>query len=80
MAIAGTFNESLTKAIRSLETGKRGIRDFSDYFIKMTQKELENEITNPRPRRLFAILEALSRILKTYTISKLSNIYEWFIF
>ena len=80
MAIAGTFNESLTKAIRSLETGKRGIRDFSDYFINMTQKELENEITNPRPRRLFAILEALRRSWKTDTISKLSNIDEWFIF
>ena len=79
MAIAGTFNESLTKAIRSLETGKHGIRDFNDYFINMTKKELENEITNPRPRRLFAIFEALRRSWKANTISKLSNIDEWFI-
>ena len=42
----------------------------------MTQKELENEMTNPRPRRLFAILEALRRSWKTDTISKLSNIDE----
>ena len=79
MAIAGTFNESLTKAIRSLETGKSGIRDLNDYLINMTQKELENEIINPRPRRLFAILEALRRSWKADTVSKLSNIDEWFI-
>ena len=80
MAIAGTFNESVTKAIRSLETGKYGIRDFNDYFIDMTQKELESEITNPRPRRLFAVLEALRRSWEVDTISKLSNIDEWFIY
>ena len=79
MAIAGTFNESLATAVRALDTGKRGIRDFSVYLINMNQKELENEITNPRPRRLFAIFEALRRGWKGSTISKLTNIDEWFI-
>ena len=47
-----------------------GDGNVNDYFINMTKKALENEITNPRPRRLFAIFEALRRSWKANTISK----------
>ena len=38
MSIASTFTESLTKAIRSLEIGKSGIRNIDNRFIGMPKR------------------------------------------
>ena len=80
MSIASTFTESLTKAIRSLEIGKTGIRNIDNRFINLDRLELEKEITVPRPRRIFAVLEALRRNWSVSKISNLSYIDEWFLF
>ncbi|MFQ5918851.1 MAG: carbamoyl-phosphate synthase large subunit [Thermoplasmata archaeon] len=56
MAIGRSFEESLLKAIRSLEVGKDGLEpeDWSD-------EDLESELIRPTDKRLFAIAEAFRR-------------------
>ena len=79
MSIASTFTESLTKAIRSLEIGKTGIRNIDNRFINLPKVELQEEIKTPRPRRKFAILEAIRRNWPIEDISKLSKVDIWFL-
>ena len=79
MSIASTFTESLTKAIRSLEIGKTGIRNMDNRFINLPKVELQEEIKTPRPRRIFAILEAIRRNWPIEDISKLSKVDIWFL-
>ena len=79
MAIAGTFNESLTKAIRSLEIGKTGILEVDDRLSHLNKDEIEDEIATPRPRRLFAIFEAIRRGWSIEKISNLSHVDKWFL-
>ena len=79
MSIASTFTESLTKAIRSLEIGKTGIRNIDNRFINLTKSHLQEEIKTPRPRRIFAILEAIRRNWPIEDISVLSSIDIWFL-
>ncbi len=80
MSMASTFTESLTKAIRSLEIGKTGIRNIDARFINLDKTELEKEIATPRPRRIFAVLEALRRNWSVSKISDLSHIDKWFLY
>ena len=79
MSIASTFTESLTKAIRSLEIGKTGIRNIDNRFINLTKSHLQEEIKTPRPRRIFAILEAIRRNWPIEEIAVLSSIDVWFL-
>ena len=79
MSIASTFTESLTKAIRSLEIGKTGIRNIDNRFINLDKDLLQKEISIPRPRRIFAIFEAIRRNWPIEDISELSKIDLWFL-
>ena len=79
MSIASTFTESLTKAIRSLEIGKTGIRNIDNRFINLDKHQLQQEIKIPRPRRIFAIFEAIRRNWPIEDIAELSKIDIWFL-
>ena len=79
MSIASTFTESLTKAIRSLEIGKTGIRNIDNRFISLDKNQLQEEISVPRPRRIFAIFEAIRRNWPIEDIAELSKIDIWFL-
>ena len=79
MSIASTFTESLTKAIRSLEIGKTGIRNIDNRFINLPKNQLQEEIKTPRPRRIFAILEAIRRNWPIEDIAFLSKVDLWFL-
>ena len=79
MSIASTFTESLTKAIRSLEIGKTGIRNIDTRFINFDKNQLQEEISIPRPRRIFAIFEAIRRNWPVDDIAELSKIDPWFL-
>ncbi len=79
MSIASTFTESLTKAIRSLEIGKTGIRNIDNRFINLDKHQLQEEINVPRPRRIFAIFEAIRRNWPIEDIAELSKIDIWFL-
>ena len=79
MSIASTFTESLTKAIRSLEIGKTGIRNIDNRFINLDKHQLQKEIHTPRPRRIFAIFEAIRRNWAIEDIAEFSKIDLWFL-
>ncbi|KAJ3396538.1 hypothetical protein HDU92_002718 [Lobulomyces angularis] len=75
MAIGRTFEETIQKAIRSVDYHLNG---FSEYEYAVG-KNLDEELRNPSDERLFAIATALH---KGYTIDKLfelTNIDRWFL-
>lgn len=74
MAIGSTIEESMLKAIRSLEIGQFG---FEPESIK--EYELIKQLEEPTDRLLFCIAEALRRGYTVHKISQLSSIDPFFI-
>ncbi len=73
MAIGKTFEETIQKAIRSIDPsyvgfGTNGFKDDIDY-----------ELTHPSDRRIFAIANAMSQGRSVEEIHKLTNIDRWFL-
>jgi len=78
MAIGRTFQESLQKAIRGLETGRDGL----DEIYKSNENDLEflkQETSKPSPDRLWFLADALREGLTQKEVFKLSKIDPWFI-
>ncbi len=74
MAIGRCVEESLLKAIRSLEIDKTGFE-----MVGLTDDDLEEELKNPTDMRLFAIAEALRRGFKWEKITRLSGYDPFFL-
>ena len=74
MAIGRSFEEVIQKAIRMLQTGSYGFTDWSFEF-----EDLEKEVANPTPRRIFAIAAALEKGWSVEKINKLTQIDPWFL-
>ncbi|CAH1760453.1 7150_t:CDS:2 [Entrophospora sp. SA101] len=73
MAIGRTFEESLQKAIRQVDPSFKG-------FQSIPFNDLDNSLTIPTDRRLFAVGQAM--IEKNYTIDQihdLTKIDKWFL-
>ena len=75
MAIARTYEEALQKALRMLQTGVCGLvgNDHLDFT------NLEKELSEPTPSRIFAIAEAIKRDYPVERIYELSRIDKWFL-
>jgi carbamoyl-phosphate synthase large subunit len=73
MAIGRNVEESLLKAVRSLEIDKCGLEELND-----SDEELKNEMKNPSDKRLFAIAEALRRGFEPDTVGELSGYDPFF--
>ncbi len=69
MAIGRSFEESLLKAIRSLEVGKEGLEP-----EEWDDVGLEEELIRPTDKRVFAIAEAFRR---GWDLSRLANLTRW---
>ena len=69
MAIGRTFEESLLKAVRSLEIGRVGLEPDA-----RTDAELRENLEHPTDRRLFAIAEALRR---GWGVEKVASLTAW---
>ena len=74
MAIGRRFEEALQKALRMIGTGMHGLVQNTLEF-----NNVEEELSNPTPRRIFAVGEALSRGMDVGTISDLTDIDPWFL-
>ena len=74
MAIGRTFEESLLKAVRSLEIDRVGLES-----NPWSDDELVRELREPTDERLFAIAEAVRRRLPTEKIASLTNWDPFFI-
>jgi carbamoyl-phosphate synthase large subunit len=80
MAIGRTFQESLQKALRSLETGLDGLSpQLALPLTDETQARLAHELRAPGPDRLLYVADALRAGWSLTRVTELSNIDPWFI-
>ena len=74
MAIGRGFEEALQKALRMIGTGMHGL-----IFNRLVFPDLEEELSHPTPRRIFAIGESLMRGTDPERIRSLTDIDPWFL-
>ena len=80
MAIGRTFQESLQKAVRGLETGLDGlVPQLTLPLSDETQSRLGHELRAPGPNRLLYVADALRAGWPPARITELTNIDPWFI-
>lgn len=77
MAIGRTFEESLGKALRSLENGRVGLgRDGKDAF---DEGRFESNVSRPTEDRIYYMAEALRRGYDPQEVADLTGIDIWFV-
>ncbi|MGC1727841.1 MAG: carbamoyl-phosphate synthase large subunit [Steroidobacteraceae bacterium] len=80
MAIGRTFQESLQKALRSLETGLDGLTpQLAVPLSDEAQTRLAHELRAPGPNRLLYVADALRAGWTLAQVTQLTNIDPWFI-
>lgn len=85
MAIGRSFQESLQKAIRSLEVGLYGFESLiqpstsSSKFSEEQQNDLKQALQNPSHERLWLIADAFRSSLSVDDIYQLTAIDPWFL-
>ena len=77
MALGRSFEEVMQKGLRMLQIGLHGF--VANEKIGIKSEGLAKEITNPTPKRILAITEALQKGWSTAKISRLSGIDQWFL-
>lgn len=77
MGIGTTLEECLLKSIRSLETGASHL--YLEKFDEMTDKEIEEYITEFRDDNIFAVAELLRRGISTEKLHAITEITEYFL-
>jgi len=79
MAIGRTFQESLQKAMRGLETGKYGFDEIIDLDDENLKGVIRHELAVPGPERLWYIGDAFRAGFTVADVSKHSKIDPWFL-
>jgi carbamoyl-phosphate synthase large subunit len=79
MAIGRTFQESLQKALRGLETDQDGLTNQLDLTDLNAIHRLRSEISQPGPERLLYLADGLRAGMTIDEIYALSSIDPWFI-
>ncbi len=80
MAMGRTFQESLQKALRGLETGSDGLDEtFEKDFSELTRPDLEQQIAVPGATRLWFVADAFRHGLSLEEVFDLSKIDPWFL-
>ena len=74
MAIGSSFQESLQKALRGLETGKDGLTPLST-----DREEIIHEISEAGPERFFYVADAMRLGLTNDEIHEMTSIDPWFL-
>lgn len=78
MAIGRTFQESLQKALRSLEIGRYGLGcDRQETLPSLSQ--VRSSLRTPNPERIFSIYHALKLGMNVEEIYELTSIDIWFL-
>jgi len=76
MGIGRKFEEAYQKAIRMLDLDFEGA---TSKIILKNGKSLTEQLTNPTPKRMFAIAAALEKNISINTIYQLTGIDPWFL-
>ena len=80
MAMGRTFQESIQKALRGLETGKVGFDPTDlDHGSEEGLATLKREVKEPGPERLFYIADAFRAGLSVEDVHALSHVDPWFL-
>ncbi|GHA73328.1 carbamoyl-phosphate synthase large subunit [Cognatilysobacter bugurensis] len=80
MAMGRTFQESLQKALRGLETGKVGLDPTGlDLGSEEGMTALRRELKEPRPERMFHIGDAFRAGMSVEEVHALSFVDPWFL-
>ena len=79
MAIGRTFQESLQKALRGLETGVDGFIDLYDKVDANNLGRISHELQNPGSERLLYVGEAFRHGMDVARVHSLSRIDPWFL-
>ncbi|HEU4663650.1 MAG TPA: carbamoyl-phosphate synthase large subunit, partial [Dokdonella sp.] len=80
MAIGRTFQESLQKALRGLETGKSGLNPSKlDLATPEGLAVLKRELKEPGPDRVFYVADAFRAGLSQADVFALTHIDPWFL-
>jgi carbamoyl-phosphate synthase large subunit len=80
MAIGRTFQESLQKALRGLETGLDGLNEqFKEALTEEDRDKLAYELRAPGPNRLLYVADAFRAGWSRERIEELSYIDPWFL-
>ncbi|CAL4319177.1 carbamoyl-phosphate synthase large subunit [Buchnera aphidicola] len=79
MAIGNNFQESIQKALISLETNYSGFNNILNKNIKNFENKIKKELQNPGPNRLLYIGEAFRKKISIKKINKLTKIDMWFL-
>jgi carbamoyl-phosphate synthase large subunit len=74
MAIGRTFQESLQKALRGLETGVDGFDEKSS-----ERDAIENELADPGPDRIYYVADAFRCGITVDEVHELTHIDPWFL-
>jgi carbamoyl-phosphate synthase large subunit len=80
MAMGRTFQESLQKALRGLETGKIGLDPMrAEFASEDALIELKRQLREPGPERIFHVADAFRAGLTREQVYELSFIDHWFL-
>lgn len=74
MAIGSTFQESIQKALRGLETGKDGFTPISN-----DREEIVHEISEAGPERIFYVTDAFRIGMTLDEVHQMTDIDMWFL-
>ncbi|KAJ9107527.1 hypothetical protein QFC21_000984 [Naganishia friedmannii] len=74
MAIGRTFEETIQKAIRSIDDSFTGFGEIADVV-----DDMDAEIENPTDKRLFALAAAFNKGYSVEKLNSMSNIDPWFL-
>jgi carbamoyl-phosphate synthase large subunit len=79
MAIGRTFQESLHKALRGLETGIDGFEEILDPASEGAKERFRLELQEPGPDRLLYIADAMRAGMALGRVHELTRIDPWFL-
>ena len=79
MAIGSTFQESLQKAIRGLETDKSGLDPIIDANIDDAKRQIRNELISAGEDRIFYLADAFRMGMTIAEAHNLTKIDPWFL-
>src|SRR6056300_627489 len=79
MAIGRTFQESMQKALRGLETGKNGFDSMVKTTGEAALKKIKNEIRQPSADRLWYVGDAFRVGMSLEEVFEITKIDPWFL-
>jgi carbamoyl-phosphate synthase large subunit len=79
MAMGSTFQESLQKALRGLETDKSGLDPIIDIKADDSKSKIRSELLSAGAERIFYLADAFRMGMSLQTAFELSKIDPWFL-